>query len=105
MATIEKAAVSTGNRLLVLDVVPYLGRLWLVPAWREFPDQGAQAPERLICLDDLRHRENPKGPIRYSVDELVPMSVIDGTAQESERDRFEVIEAPPIAIPLQSRLQ
>ncbi len=101
-----KVCVSDGASLMVMDLVEYQGRLWIVPAWIEWQRERLQAPARLIALDSVAHRQaSANVPFQYEVSTIIPRAVLDGSDQNPEEAGFEVLERPGIAIPLQPRSQ
>jgi hypothetical protein len=59
-----KAAVAIKDgdgSLFAADVISHDGKNWIVPTWHECPAEGYKKPERIVCLDNLRHQKTRSG--------------------------------------------
>ena len=96
---IFKTFVGTDRgEILTVDTIEHQGALWLVPYWLEAPDEGWQAPQRIIRLDVLQHQKSAGKNVDYILNGPIPTAVLDGNATPEQLKLFVVIESPAIRI-------
>lgn len=85
-----------------IDTIEYEGKMWLVPRWLEASSEGWKRPERIICLDELRHQRGSSGiPADFILNDPIPRSVLLDQIQEQSKYSSLVIMRPDIRIPIE----
>lgn len=80
--TLEKfsALIISESGVLTSDVIKFQNKLWLVPKWKVFED-GTIRPELMVRFDNMQHQNGGLGR-DYTVSDLIPKSVLDGSPSE-----------------------
>lgn len=82
----EKAMAFIGDhsREQLLDAIWHEGHWWIVATWLKPNGPGSPIPERLVQMDGLvlRFQEVNHPTHRFQINNSLPMSVLDGTAQD-----------------------
>ena len=94
---ILKVYVASGGAINIMDAIAYQGGIWLVPEWRDYPDQRMTMPTRIIRMDVLPHAPM-KGKTHYVLHDPLPKSVADGETTLAEGLQYVVVERPDIRI-------
>ena len=102
---ILKTLVGSGSSMFICSTIEYKGGIWLVPHWLEDPAKQVRMPVRIVRMDLLKHQRSGMPGWDYMLNAPVPMSVLDGVATIEQGVQYEVIESPPIQIPIQDQRQ
>lgn len=93
-------SIDDSNELNHCDTIEWKGKKWLVPKWLVAPTEGWKKPERIICLDNLKHQKIGAGfGADYLLNDPLPRSVVEGRGPSPAEGSYDVIEAPDITLP------
>lgn len=95
---IFKTAVPTDGMIVTMDTIEYEGKFWLVPQWLDDKIQILSRPARLIRLDSLPHVKGGPPPHDFVLTDYIPKSVLDGTASQQIKDKYEILDQPQLVI-------
>jgi hypothetical protein len=90
--------------LLVADVIEHQGKKWIVPTWSEYPTEGYKKPERIICLDSLRHQKGSLLPVDFVVNDPIPKSALYGPDQPAANSGYLVVRQPDVRFQISRRV-
>jgi hypothetical protein len=96
-------AIADGDgSLFAADVIWHGGKYWMVPNWAVYPTEGYQQPERIICLDTLKHQKTKRGtyPADFVGNGPIPKSVLYGSAPPAANSGYVVTLQPDIRVPI-----
>jgi hypothetical protein len=86
----------------LLDTISWQGKLWLVRRWQQAKTEGNRQPVRII-RPQLFQFERPVMPLAgedYYLACAIPNAILDGQAASEGPIAFDIVEAPPIEIPI-----
>jgi len=86
--------------LFAADLIRHEGKLWIVPTWLENPTEGYKVPERIICLDMIRHQRWDAPPVSSVVNEQIPKAVMYGPGPLPPGNGYLVVLNPDIRVPI-----
>ena len=95
-----RTMIGVGSAIMQCDTIEYAGGLWLVPSWINNPATGKRAPIRIVRMDKLQHQKQTFAGADYLLNNPIPTDVLDGVATLVAKVQCEVIENPPILIPM-----
>jgi hypothetical protein len=96
-------AIADGDgSLFAADVIRHGGKHWIVPTWIEAPSKGYKSPERVVCLDPLRHQKGRFGnpPVDFFVNDPLPNSVLYGPDPPARQGEYRVVLRPKVRFPI-----
>ena len=94
-------AVMCESSVLTVDGLSYDNKLWLVPNWLDYPQEGMSRPERMIRFDNLPLDQLEENSLYdFLLQEPVPRDVLDGKTTLG----FEVLLAENITFGIQTEL-
>ena len=95
-------AIAGGDgSLFKADVIKYQKRLWLVPTWTENPTEGYKTPERIVCLDFLKHQKAQNfGDADFVVNDPIPKAVLYGPGLPAPKSGYRVVIGPNVRFPI-----
>ena len=65
--------------VMTCDTIEFQDKFWIVPEWKQNNAKCKMRPDRLICLDDLRHQRISGGfPADFVLSEPIPRWLFDG---------------------------
>lgn len=73
--------LATDGSFAECDGIEYDGKLWLVPEWDEFIDDGMERPARMIRFDHVQHEHGLWGH-EYLVNRALPPGVLRGIVRD-----------------------
>lgn len=95
-----RTLVGSGGGIFMCDTLEYEGGIWLVPHWLLDPVRRVRMPVRIVRMDLLPHQKSTFGGSDFLLNGPMPRAVLDGVTQFAEGMQYEVVESPPIQIPL-----
>ena len=98
-----RTMVGVGSAIMQCDTIEYAGGLWLVPSWINNPSTRKRTPIRIVRMDKLQHQKQKFAGADYCLNDPIPTDVLDGVATFVAGVQYEVIENPPILIPIPDR--
>lgn len=75
------AHVAGDGALVLSDGIEYDGKLWLVPEWDDYPDDGVTRPSFMIRFDQVEHSAGVGGA-EYLVNGSLPAGLLSGCPAE-----------------------
>jgi len=88
------------HEIHVTDVVEYEGRFWLVPEWLDNHAEKISMPVRIVAFDRVPHLRTKGGTPEFVVEFPISKSVFEGRPSSEEAKKYDIVERPPIVIPL-----
>jgi hypothetical protein len=99
-----KATVIINNagvyEVQMVDVIQYEERFWLVPEWLDNHAEKISMPVRIISFDQVAHHRMKGTNPEFVVECPIPKSVFEDRLSSEEAKQYEIVERPPIVIPL-----
>lgn len=93
-----KVMMATKSGLEECDAIEHEGKLWLVPEWLDYLEQGIAKPARIVRFDLLAHQKTSLPGCDYVLNFQVPRDVLEGRSRSEGGISFEVVEAPDIQV-------
>jgi hypothetical protein len=92
-----KCLVVVDRSLVMIDVIQYQKKFWLVPEWLDSADGQWCTPRRIICADRLRHYD-PRAigteAADFALDETLTEDLLNGTSISGKTSKYQIINAP-----------
>jgi hypothetical protein len=84
--------------------IEHEGRVWLVPNWLPFQDEGYVKPERMIRLDQFQFQTfdppatgpGPLAGANFAVNDLLPKVLFFGELSPQQRTRYGILMRPDL---------
>jgi hypothetical protein len=92
-----KCLVVVDTSLVMIDVIQYQKKFWLVPEWLDSSDGRWCTPRRIICADKLRHydlRAIGTEAADFALDETLTEELLNGTSTSGKTSKYQIINAP-----------
>ena len=91
-------AIKDGDgSVFAADVISHDGKNWIVQKWHECPAE-YKKPERIVCLDNLRHQKTRSGKTDFVVNDPIPKAVLYDPAPVVGAFGYLVVWKPDIRI-------
>jgi len=88
------------NKIYHADTIEYEGKLWIVPTWIESPFLSYKLPERIVCLQTLRHQKSDTHGVDYILNDPIPRYVLYGQIPHTSEYAAIVRIRPDIKVPI-----
>jgi hypothetical protein len=98
-SSVMKCLAVVETSLVIIDVIEYRNKLWLVPEWLDSPDGLWCAPRRIIYAGQLRHlRAIGAEGANFALDRTLTDDVLNGISSNLARSNFQIIDLPLLRI-------
>jgi hypothetical protein len=87
--------------LVMIDVIEYRNKLWLVPEWLDSLDGRWCTPQRMIYVGNLRQRHLRVVGIEaadFALDHTLTADVLNGTRSTRNAAQYQVIDLPALRV-------
>lgn len=98
---IMKCLAVLDTSLVMIDVIEYRNKLWLVPEWLDSSDGRWCTPQRMIYVGNLRQCQLRIVGIEatdFALDQTLTVDVLNGTRSTQNAAQYQVIELPALRV-------
>jgi hypothetical protein len=97
---VMKCLAVVDTSLVVIDVIEYRNKLWLVPEWLDSSDDRWCAPRRIIYAGKLRrcHFTAAVTGTDFALDETLTEDVLDCTRTSPNAAKYQIIDLPALRV-------
>jgi hypothetical protein len=101
IADVMKCLAVLDASLVMIDVIEYRNKLWLVPEWLDSSDGRWCTPQRMIYVGNLRQCHLRVGGIEaadFALDQTLTADVLNGTSSTRNAAQYQVIDLPALRV-------
>ena len=100
-SNVLKCLAVVDTSLVIIDVIQYRNRFWLVPEWLDLPDGLWCRPRRMIYAGKLRHynfRAIGAEAADFALDETLSEDVLHGRSIMRKASEHQIIDLPALRV-------
>jgi hypothetical protein len=96
-----KCLALVDSSLVIIDVIQYRNRFWLVPEWLDLPDGLWCRPRRMIYAGKLRHYNFSAigaEAVDFALDKTLSEDVLNGKSTIRKASEHQIIDLPALRV-------
>jgi hypothetical protein len=100
-SNVLKCLAVVDTSLVIIDVIQYRNRFWLVPEWLDLPDGLWCRPRRMIYAGKLRHynfRAIVAEAADFALDETLSWDVLNGRSSILKASEYQIMDLPALRV-------
>jgi hypothetical protein len=100
-SNVLKCLALVDSSLVIIDVIQYRNRFWLVPEWLDLPDGLWCRPRRMIYAGKLRHYNFSAigaEAVDFALDKTLSEDVLNGKSSIRKASEHQIIDLPALRV-------
>jgi hypothetical protein len=101
ISDVMKCLAVLDTSLVMIDVIEYRNKLWLVPEWLDSSDGRWCTPQRMIYVGNLRQchlRVVGIEATNFALDQTLTEDVLNGTRSTRNAAQYQVVDLPALRV-------